>query len=389
VAGRLAAYLEIPYRRDARGFSVDRAFVQFLVALRPHVDELTLVGRVREGRAAYAIPPDVKVHPLPDYPTLKHLAAVVLALPRSLRALDRAVRAADRVLSIGPHPFSLPAALLALARGKDLALMVRQDYPSYIRHRLPSGRWLPAVWLAGTLELVFRLIARRVPTVVVGDALADVYRRAPRLLNLTISLVPAREVGTHRSEELSGRPVRLLSVGRLEPEKAPHLLVELMQLLEERHGPDRFALTVVGTGQEEESVRRAAARFGERIVFAGYVRHGDELFRLYRESDVLVHTALTEGVPQVLIEGQAVGIPIVATDVGGVGRAVGDGTGALLVRPNDAAALADAVERVAADGALRERLVAAGLENAGAVTIERQVEALAAFLGASWKRSAA
>jgi glycosyltransferase involved in cell wall biosynthesis len=389
MAGRLAAYLEIAYRRDERGHSVDRAFVQFLVALRAHVDQLTLVGRVRHGRAAYAIPADVDVHALPDYPTLKHLLPVLRALPRSLRALDRATSRSDRMLAIGPHPLSLPAALLALARRKDLALMVRQDYPSYIRHRLPSARWLPAVWLAGLFERIFRRLARRVPTIVVGDALAHAYRRAPRLLNLTISLVPEREVATHRSEDLSGRPVRLLSVGRLEPEKAPHLLVDLMQLLEERHGPDRFSLTVVGTGHEEDRLRLAAERFGERVTFVGYVTHGEELFRLYRESDILVHTALTEGVPQVLVEGQAIGIPIVATDVGGVRSAVAGGGAAILVPPSDAPALAAAVESIVRDSALREQLVATGLENAGSVTIERQVALLAAFLEESWRPSGA
>ena len=385
VTGRLAAYLEIPYRRDADGYSVDRAFVQFLLGLRRHVDRLVLIGRVRDGRAAYPIQPDVEVHALPDYPTLKHLGSVVRSVPQTLISLGQAVRRADHVLAIGPHPMSLPTALFALARGKNLALMVRQDYPSYIRHRLPSTRWLPAVWLAHLLDAVFRALSRRVPTIVVGGSLAHAYRRAPRLLDLAVSLVPQEQVATHRVRDLDDGSVALLSVGRLEPEKAPHLLIEMMALLEDRHGSQRFSLTVVGTGAAEARLREDARRLRSAVVFSGYVAHGEELFRLYRESDILVHTALTEGVPQVLIEGQAIGIPIVATDVGGVRTAVADGRAALLVAPRDPVALAEGVETIVGDPAHREQLVTEGLDNAGALTIERQVEQMATFLAGCWK----
>lgn len=385
VRGRLTAYLEIAYRYDAAGFSTDRAFVQFLVALRLHVDRLVLVGRVREGRAAYPIPASVEMHPLPDYPTLKHIGSVLRAVPRTFGELGRATSEADHVLSIGPHPMSLPAALLALARRRNLALMVRQDYPTYIRHRLPSSRWLPAVGLAHVFEATFRALARRVPTIVVGEALAHAYRRAPRLLNLTISLVPEQQVGTHRMRQLGEGQIALLSVGRLEPEKAPELLLEMMKLLEDRHGHERFSLTMAGTGELDAQLRETAKQLRSQVVFAGYVTHGEDLFRMYRESDVLVHTALTEGVPQVLIEGQAIGIPIVATDVGGVRKAVADGRAALLVPPRDSVALAEAVEDVVADQERRKLIVQAGLENAGPLTIERQVELMARFLERCWR----
>lgn len=383
LAGSLAVYLEVAYRRDDGGYSADRAFVQFVLAWKASVERLALIGRARAGRSAYPIPEDVRVLELPDYPTLKHLGAVLRALPRTLAALDRAVRASDRVVAIGPHPSSLPVALLTLLRRRPLALMVRQDYPTYIRHRLPSGRWLPAVGLAHALDGCFRLLARRVPTVVVGAELARRYRRSRRLLDLTVSLVPERVVGTHAGGPPDG-PVQLLSVGRLDPEKAPHLLLEMFALLERRHGAGRFALTIVGTGELEQTLREQAAALASPVAFAGYVAHGDALFRLYRDSDVLVHTALTEGVPQVLIEAGAVGVPIVATDVGGVRNAVADGTAAVLVPPGDATALADAVDALLGDEGLRRAAVEAGLRTSGRLTLERQVGELVRFLRDAW-----
>jgi glycosyltransferase involved in cell wall biosynthesis len=376
---KLAVYLELPYRRDEHGYSADRAFVRFLLALRPHVDALVLIGRVdpQPGRAAYAIPDDVEVAPLPHYPSLRDLPALVRALPATFPALWRAVGRADAVWVIGPHPMSIPVALAALARRKRVALGVRQHFPEYVRHRLPSPRWRPAVAAARVLEGAFRLLARRVPTVAVGRELAAAYAAAGgRVLELTVSLVSEADVaeGSERPP-LAGRPVELLSVGRLDPEKAPELLLEMLARL-----GDSYRLTVVGTGPLEERLRADAVGFGDRVRVLGYVPHGPELFFLYRSSDLFVHTARTEGLPQVLVEAQAFGLPLVATDVGGVRGAVEDGEAGLVVPPGDAAALARAVDRLAGDGELRERLRARGLERARGLTLERQAALVAAFV---------
>jgi glycosyltransferase involved in cell wall biosynthesis len=164
-------------------------------------------------------------------------------------------------------------------------------------------------------------------------------------------------------------------VGRLDPEKAPELLLDMLREL-----GDGYRLTIVGTGKLEERIRVAAARFGDRVRMLGYVEQGPDLFGLYRRSDVFVHVARTEGLPQVLIEAQAFGLPIVGTDVGGVGGALDHGEAGLLVPPGDAAALADAVRRLAEDDALRERLRTAGRDRTRELTLERQAAKVAAFL---------
>ena len=104
------------------------------------------------------------------------------------------------------------------------------------------------------------------------------------------------------------------------------------------------------------------------------------LLDLYRESHALLHVSWTEGLPQILFEAFAAGLPVVATAVGGVTEAAGDA--ALLIPPGDPEAAAEALERVAADAELREQLVRAGLERARAVTLEAESERLARFIAA-------
>jgi len=382
---RLAIYQELVYRRDERGYSTDRAFILFALALRTHFEHLAVIGRVNPipGRAAYAIPPDVEVIPLPHYKTLRDLAGLTRVFPRTLRALWRSLDRADVLWSIGPHPMSVPIAIFGRARRRRVVLGVRQDFPEYVRHRLPNRRWRPALFMAIVLEKSFRLLGRRLPVVAVGHDLFDCYaRKGASVLELTVSLVSENDIAEHPHVRKLGdhAPVELLSVGRLDPEKSPLLLLEMIERLQ-RSNPRRWRMTIVGTGPLEDDLRAAAERFGGAVQMDGYVPYGAKLLEHYRSADILVHVSQTEGLPQVLIEAQALGLPIVATDVGGVRVALEDGAAGLLVQPNDSEALAAAVRQLVDDPALRTRIATRGLELVREATIEKQAARVAAFIG--------
>ena len=385
---RLGVYFELPFRRDEGGFSTHVPFIRFVLALRPHFDRLVLIGRVdpKPGREHYAVPDDVEVAALPHYASLEDTAGILRTLPATLEAIWDALGRVDAVWVIGPVPTSIPVAVLGLARKKRVVLGVRRDLPRYVRHRLGGRRWAPALGAAYVLEALFRLLARREPTIAVGADLARLYSggTAP-VLELAVSLVSEADV--HDSSEGTrnpdvGRPVELLSVGRLDPEKAPEVLLEALARLEERT-PRRYRLTIVGDGQLANELRAEADRFGEAVRFRGHVPNGPELFELYRASDVFVHVARTEGLPQVLTEAQAAGLPIVATDVGGVRVGLGGGAEALLVPPDDPEALAAAITRLASDGDLRAVFRKRGFARARALTLERQAARVAAFISSS------
>ena len=385
---RLGIYFEIPFRRDEGGFSTHVPFIRFVLALRPHFDGLVLVGRVdpEPGREPYAVPDSVEVAALPHYASLKDTIGIVGTFPATLRAIWGALGRVDAVWVIGPVPTSLPVAVLGLARKKRVVLGVRRDLPRYVRHHLGGRRWAPALGAAYILEAFFRLLARRVPTVAVGADLARLYSggTAP-VLELTVSLVSEADVhslslDTHHPG--TGYPVELLSVGRLDPEKAPEMLLKALALLEKRT-PGRYRLTIVGDGQLENQLRAEADRFGDAVRFLGHVPNGPELFKLYRASDIFVHVARTEGLPQVLTEAQAAGLPIVATDVGGVRAGLGGGDEALVVPPNDPEALAAAIARLATDSDLRAVFKKRGFARARTLTLEHQAARVAAFISGS------
>src|SRR5256885_84498 len=128
----------------------------------------------------------------------------------------------DAVWLFGPHPLAIAFARGAFRRGVPVFLGVRQDFPEYIRLRLPNRRWLWAAFAARLLERRFRRLGRRAPAVVVGDELADLYRGGAPVLATGFSLVRTRDLvglSDALARDWDGLELRLLSVGRLDPEK--------------------------------------------------------------------------------------------------------------------------------------------------------------------------
>jgi glycosyltransferase involved in cell wall biosynthesis len=97
------------------------------------------------------------------------------------------------------------------------------------------------------------------------------------------------------------------------------------------------------------------------LVFAGY-RSQDEVAEYLRGSDIFILPSFAEGVPVSLMEAMASGVPVVATNVGGVAELVESERTGLLVPPADSAALAQAIARYQDDHELRQRVASQGRE---------------------------
>jgi glycosyltransferase involved in cell wall biosynthesis len=373
---RVAVYSDFPYRRDAEGLSCGEAFVLFACRLTAFAERVVLVGRLdpEPGRFAYPIPPEVGFLALPHYSSLARPAGALRAVVRSVLRFDRLLRDVDAVFLLGPHPLAIVVALLARRRGRRVVLGVRQDLPRYMRHRAPRRADLRMA--AVVLDAAWRGLARRIPTVAVGDDLARRYRGGIAADRIVVTLVDDEDIVA-----LDGAPARdwdgerrLLSVGRLDPEKNPLLLADVLAALD-----DDWRLVVCGEGSLAGALAERLAECGVagRAELRGYVPYDRGLRELYRTSHALLHVSRTEGVPQVLYEAFAAGLPVVGTAVGGVAAAAG--SAALLVAPDDAAAAARAVRRLD-DASLRRRMVAAGRRRALAHTAGRECMRLAALL---------
>jgi glycosyltransferase involved in cell wall biosynthesis len=131
-------------------------------------------------------------------------------------------------------------------------------------------------------------------------------------------------------------------------------------------------LSVAGSGPERARLESLAAELGiaARVTFTGRL-DAEQMATLYRNASVTLNPALADNMPNSVLEALASGVPVVSTNVGGVPYIVRHEETALLVQPGDAAAMAAAITRLAADDELRARLVRNGLQAVQALTWER------------------
>jgi glycosyltransferase involved in cell wall biosynthesis len=177
---------------------------------------------------------------------------------------------------------------------------------------------------------------------------------------LDVAAFGARRNGAGAAaDELGDRPLRLLCVGRLVSLKGQAILLEATAELLAR-GLD-VRLTVVGDGPKREELVSRCEELGlsDRVEWTGAVGQ-DEIPGHYAEADIFCLPSFAEGVPTVLMEAMLTETPVVSTRIAGVSELVEDGTSGVLIAPGRVDLLAAAIERLATDPALCERLGVAG-----------------------------
>jgi glycosyltransferase involved in cell wall biosynthesis len=143
----------------------------------------------------------------------------------------------------------------------------------------------------------------------------------------------------------AGAPLAL-GVGRMATKKGFHLLIEALPAIFAR--VPELHVVLAGGGDRLEELRRAAAPWADRVHFPGAVLH-DTLPDLYRAADLFVLPALhdakgnVDGLPNVILEAMASGLPVVASAISGIPIAVEAGRTGRLIPEGDVAALAAAV----------------------------------------------
>ncbi len=376
---RLAVYCDYSYRIENGQLSAQLPFALFLAALAPHCQRLTLAGRLdpTPGSFPHAIH-GTGFAPLPFYPSGASAIGLIRSMPGAVARFWRLLDTVDVAWVLGPTPLSLLFALLTLARGRRLVLGVRQDLPRLFAHRYPNRPLLRAG--AALLEGASRLLGRWVPVVVVGPDLARHYRRSRKLHTLLVSLVSERDMMAAEADtrRYDGTELRILSVGRIDPEKNPLLLADI--LAQALATDQRWRLDVCGEGPLTPALTERLKQLGvaDRATVHGNVPIDGGLLELYRRSHVLLHVSLTEGVPQVLFEAFAMRLPVVATAVGGVPDLVRGG--GLLIAPRDSPGAAQALTRLVSDSELRTELVGCAAARVRDHSRETESARLALFL---------
>jgi len=142
-------------------------------------------------------------------------------------------------------------------------------------------------------------------------------------------------------------------LARLEPVKGPEYFIEAAKEVAKKNARSKFI--VVGDGSLRDSMEEKVARSGleKRFIFTGWRDDIPELLSIF---DIMVLPSLNEAVGIALIEAQAMGVPVVATNVGGVPEVVRDGDTGILVPSKDPVKLANAINHLLENDQLRKKM---------------------------------
>lgn len=287
--------------------------------------------------------------------TIVHASLYTAALARHLRRLRP-----DLV-----HTNSLKAALYGGTAGRLAGIPVVW----HVRDRIADD-YLPR----SAVRLV-RAAATRIPTAIIANSYATLATLAnnnavPRFVVPSPVSVPDSFRGLQRREGARVDVLRVGMVGRFAPWKGQHVVLDAFAQAF-RDGSERLVIVgapLFGEDAYEAQLRRRTKALGlePRVEFTGF---SEDVWSVLRDLDVLVHASVTpEPFGQVIVEGMAAGLPVVATRAGGPAELVRDGVDGLLYPPGDPAALAARLRTLAADAGLRARLGAAARETARSFT---------------------
>ncbi len=164
------------------------------------------------------------------------------------------------------------------------------------------------------------------------------------------------------SHKHSGQGTQLMFVGRLAAVKGLPILLDAMKQLVQKHS--KLKLTVVGDGPDRIALEKRTRHLGlgDHVEFVGK-KSQSEVAEQLSHTDIFVLPSFAEGVPVVLMEAMAAGVPVIATRIAGIAELVDDGNSGFLVPPSDVGALADRIHQLLEDAELRESMGQAGRES--------------------------
>ena len=178
--------------------------------------------------------------------------------------------------------------------------------------------------------------------------------------------------------ERAWSPARMLFVGRIVYQKGLDVLFQALGGLLDLD----WQLTLVGDGNQRPRLEEQAQALGmfERIHFTGWLS-GEAVVRQYQQSNLYVASSRHEGMPNVVLEAMAAGLPVVATAIAGNEELVLPGTNGLLVPPDDPQALQKSLRELLSDPDQLEKMGAASRHRvAAAYTWEATADQYLALL---------
>jgi len=282
----------------------------------------------------------------------------VVTSPEFTRSLgERAALLAHRLVRLGSPPLYIHFAHKPATIGRFAALLAGVPYALSAHAK--------DIWLTPEDELARKVKDAQAVLTCTEQARAQVVRLAEGQTPVHLVYHGVDLDDRTRSTRRAGEAPRILAVGRLVEKKGHETLLLAAAALRDR-GLD-FGIRIVGEGPEWPRLQRLVheLRLGARVVFLGPLSEV-EVREEYETADIFalpcrkLPNGDQDGLPNVILEAMAHGIPVASTRLDGIAEAIADGESGLLADQDDPAAFAELLGRLIEDVEFRERIGEAG-----------------------------
>jgi glycosyltransferase involved in cell wall biosynthesis len=391
---RLGLFLNLPMHEvDGEYAARYPHLFDFYLALGGCTADTTLVVPLKRGGTrnsdygTVSVPPGVRIAGLPFWSSARAMARrIYLVVPAALRFGAANLGRLDLVGAVVPSVVGTILITTARLRRRPVFLLVRGEKQRTVRWIMGERRARPYVAALRAMEAPVRhWIRTGVPTFVAGRELVERYE-APnsRLYDLYPALSRGFPVApAPRNERKRADVHRLVTVARLSPEKGIDDLMKAVALL--RDEDVRVTLDIAGEGPQRAELDALVRELEltDRVRFAGFVPHGPKLIAMLDAADTFVLSSRSEGLPHSLVEAMARGLPVIATEVGGMPAFLSDGKG-VVVPVGDPEALAAAVSELTRNLPRWIELSRHSLEAAARMHPDRQLAAFCARIAEAY-----
>jgi GalNAc-alpha-(1->4)-GalNAc-alpha-(1->3)-diNAcBac-PP-undecaprenol alpha-1,4-N-acetyl-D-galactosaminyltransferase len=324
-----------------------------------HHQDVTLITISSQETDCYALSARVKRIGLNLEVSSKHLAEAARHNAKRLKRLRREIGASrpDVVISFGDE-----SNVLTLSASSGLGV------PVIVSERV-DARQHPIGWIWGGLR--YMLYRRAYAVVVQSHALRDwaMGLVGQEAVHVIPNPVETPLNGTDRAFRPASAGRTIVAMGRLTRQKGFDLLLRAFgQCAVKHHG---WSLIILGEGDKRPCLETLIVELGlkDRVSMPGRVQNPAPILH---EADLFVMSSRYEGFPNALLEAMASGLPVISTDCPcGPREIIRDGVDGVLVPPNNADALASAMDRLMEDREERERLGARAVDVTERFGVER------------------
>ena len=301
-----------------------------------------------------------------------------------LRKFREEIKSADAMLVRSPSPSSV--AFSHFVNRKKLFYFLVGDYLHGANN----------IKITGVRDFFVKLLVKQIDkelTAVIKDRVIFVNSLelkskyspiASKIIEVRTTTVRKNDM-RRRKDTCKGDVINLLYTGRFDFSKGLLELVEAFKKLHSVH--PKLRLHFVGWEDNHKNpVTKALVEkvndynLGDFVQFHGRKKIGDELNKMYFNSDIYIIPSFHEGFPRTIWEAMGQSTPVIATRVGGIPFLLDDKENALLIEPKSVNDIVVAVESLLGNESLRKKIIANGFERAKIVTLEYQSNSLISLI---------